>query len=160
MLWCAIVCFRVVRRGLIHFGPDCKSFAWISRFQSGRADDIIGDERNFDVVVGNVMALFVSWVCTHLHFAGVYFSIEQPVCSNFKHHPAILSLMQRVDIFRLCTHLGAFDKRMPIPKAVHLYFQRFAPLAGALGSGERGAGGGGSSVDPQRGRLVRAPTRE
>ena len=121
MLWCAILCFRVVRRGFVHFGPDCKSFAWISRYQSGRARDIMGDETNAQVFTGNVMALFVSWVCTHLHCVGVFFSIEQPVTSIFKYRSAFQSLSERVCIGRLCTHLGAFSKKMPIAKAVHLF---------------------------------------
>ena len=121
MLWCAILCFRVVRNGFVHFGPDCKSFAWISRYQSGRAHDILGDDTNAQVVVGNVMALFVSWVCTRLHVAGVFFSIEQPVTSNFKHHPAFQSLAERVCLNTVCTHLGAFSKSLPIAKAVHLF---------------------------------------
>ena len=121
MLWCAILCFRVARRGYVHFGVDCKSFAWISRYQSGRADDIIGDETNLHVVVGNVSALFLSWVCTRLHVAGVFFSIEQPVTSNFKYHPAFQSLSERICIKRMSTHLGAFSKKMPIAKAVHLF---------------------------------------
>ena len=41
-----------------------------------------------------------------------FFSIEQPVTSNFKHHPAFQSLTERVCLIRLCTHLGAFDKKM------------------------------------------------
>eukprot|EP00959_Pyramimonas_sp_CCMP1952_P446752 9354635-Pyramimonas_sp.AAC.1 len=67
------------------------------------------------------MALFVRWMCTHLNLSGVYVSIEQPVCSIFKHHPAFLSLKQRVQINALCTWLGAFDRALHIPKGVRIF---------------------------------------
>eukprot|EP00959_Pyramimonas_sp_CCMP1952_P109668 2294073-Pyramimonas_sp.AAC.1 len=72
------------------------------------------------------MALFVSWICTRLHCTNVFFSIEQPVCSCLKHHPAFLSLMHRVPMYRLCTHLGAFGANLGIPKAVHIFTLCFA----------------------------------
>ena len=121
MLWCAILCFRVRPRGLVHFGPDCRSFSWLSRGHTGRSIDVVGNEHDYRVALGNVMVLFVSWVCTHLHFVQVYSTIEQPVCSCFKHHPAFLSLLERVPLYRFCTHMGAFDARLGIPKAVHIF---------------------------------------
>eukprot|EP00959_Pyramimonas_sp_CCMP1952_P115945 2423886-Pyramimonas_sp.AAC.1 len=70
MLWCAVLCCRVRQKGLVHFGVDCRSYAWISRWQSGRSShDPVVNESYHLVSVGNIMALFVSWMCTHLNLS-------------------------------------------------------------------------------------------
>eukprot|EP00959_Pyramimonas_sp_CCMP1952_P291351 6094607-Pyramimonas_sp.AAC.1 len=57
MLWLTILCYRLVRGGAAHFGVECKSFSWISRFTSGRSDvDIMGHDHMHSVSVGNTMA--------------------------------------------------------------------------------------------------------
>ena len=121
ILWATVLCMRLIAGGVAMIGVECKSFTWVSWYSSQRHKNILGDDSRPFVQTGNVMAMWVGWVCFWLTAHGAFYMVENPSTSILKKHPSFSILDKSVKQTRVCTWLGAFDTKMANPKPVHLF---------------------------------------
>ncbi len=110
-----VLLLRIKLGGLCFMAPECSTWVWIGRRQTGRSKDNVLGNSSLKVQEGNRLNQATALLCNIAGLRGVKFIVEQPLSSLFFSTQWMKSAMQYTRAVRITTSLGGFGHALMKP---------------------------------------------